>query len=184
MLLFLSFLFLIHKTTRKAFRDICSARFRCFNNRYPNTIITEIPETTFGAIGERYNYSEDIVLALMIECRQYFADEENLEKLLDMLSGNTFVTEGVLNSIVNDQKLQFPININDNIDLFHVHKEFTKESYYYGTSYFNYRSHINMILIGERDGTKIYSSLRQLNFYRWFFEYVYDHILENRTNQN
>ena len=52
------------------------------------------------------------------------------------------------------------------------------KNYCHPTELFDLCSDINLILIGEIDGNEYFSSLRQMNFYKWFinsglYEYVY-----------
>ena len=138
-------------------------------------------------------YREDIILTLYIRLQQYFNIEENRTKLLDILSSNSnnlieykfldvlsstsnsLLERKFLEDLINNVEFEYPIEIEGDEYMFNSNKEYTKMLDKYGESHFNFNTTINTIKIGDRDGTTYYTSIGQLNFYKWFFDNVHNY---------
>ena len=122
------------------------------------------------------NNNDKNIIILNIKMRQYFSVEINRSKLLDMLTGITPITNGIIKSIIEDKTIEYPLERNNIVEMFNVHEEYNKQIKEYGECYFNYTSNIDSVYIGIRNNVTCHSSLRQLIFYHWFFENVYDSV--------
>ena len=182
-LIFLGFMFIIFKMVGSSYIDISKCRKRYFDNldgsedeseSNSDNVYNNESDTTHS---ER-SYYEDVIFTLYIELQQYFNIEENRTKLFDVLSNNSnnlIITNEVLEDLLNNKEFEYPIETNGVVEIFNVTREYTKMVDRYGEYHFNYNTSTNIIEIGERDGTIYYSSLGQLNFYKWFFENVYNY---------
>ena len=187
-LLFLGFIFIIFKMMSKSYIDISKCRKRYFDrldgsedesiSDHESESNSDIVYNYDSATESDRSYYEDVIFTLYIGLQQYFNIEENRTKLLDVLScnsNNLMIANKSLEDLLNNTEFEYPIETDGVIEIFNVNKEYTKMLDKYGEYHFNYNTSANIIEIGERDGTTIYASLGQLNFYRWFFENVYNY---------
>ena len=183
-LLFLGFIFIIFKMVGDSYIDISKCRKRYFDRLdgsddeyYESDFISDSENNKSATTQSDRSYCEDVIFTLYIELQQYFNIEENKTKLLDILScnSNNWITNDLLEELLNNTEFEYPIETDGIIEIFNVNKEYTKMLDRYGEYHFNYNTSANIIEIGERDGITIYASLGQLNFYRWFFENVYNY---------
>ena len=112
-----------------------------------------------------------------IEVLQYFGVERNGEILIDILSGETILTTGFIEDLLNNKDFEYPKEKGEIIEMFNINTEYNRMLNKYGHYYFNYDSKINLIEIGERDDILYYSSLGQLHFYKWFINNVYEYVI-------
>ena len=64
-------------------------------------------------------------------------------------------------------------------------KEYDIKVEHYGKDTFNSSSEIKLIQIGEQENVKYYSSLREMNFYKWIMETgMYDYIVHEYDEIN
>ena len=203
-MIFVSFMIVILKMIGKSYIDISKCRKRYFdrldqafeydndgyeNDGYDNDILYNTKEETeqselndsYDSISDIFNnkiiYTEDVIMSKYIEVLQYFGVERNGEILIDILSGETILTTGFIEDLLNNKDFEYPKEKGEIIEMFNINTEYNRMLNKYGHHYFNYDSKINLIEIGERDDILYYSSLGQLHFYKWFINNVYEYVI-------
>ena len=203
-IIFISFISIILKMIGKSYIDISNCRERYFDSldrafEYDNdgydqesknfTSDADNLEDSFHSNysseinneTDRFNnniiYTEDVIFSKYIEVSQYFAIEKYREILIDILSGDTILTTGFIEDLLNNEDFEYPKENGDIIEIFNINTEYNKLLNKFGYYYFNYNSKINVINIGSRDNITYYSSVGELNFYKWFIENVYDYVI-------
>ena len=133
-------------------------------------------------------FKEDIILYQYIVTQQFFSIENNKSKLLMLLSGDMMTPEFLLWLIKQD--IYYVVEKDDIVTRYSIRDTYNShlrekyelkvqecQEYCHPTELFDLESDINLILIGEVDGKKYFSSLRQMNFYKWFIDSgLYDYV--------
>tara|TARA_Y100001970_G_scaffold280012_1_gene388276 strand:- start:5660 stop:6226 length:567 start_codon:yes stop_codon:yes gene_type:complete len=108
------------------------------------------------------------IMLTQIEVQRFISDEKNIDKIVNIINGESIINPYFLTWVINETDAQYPIETDNDIIYHNLNEEYRYLVKYIGTDLFTpLILRCNTIPLGD---SGYYSSLGQLNFLKWIIE--------------